>query len=514
MLLHAHSLTDVLHELGRSRPNVDAMVCGGRRFTYSEFEARVDSLAAELSDQGFGAGDRLLWLGQNCHRLLESMLAAGRLGGVFCPANWRLSPAELAFVIKDCDPSAVIWQDSVIGPLAREALGLSGYDRVRIQHDEVGPGGYEAIAGRGGKPTEVAVDSRGAVLLIYTAAFDGQPNGALLSHEAAIAQSHVIAMAHSITPGYTYLNVGPIFHIATLMLTMATFVMGGVNVFTPRADPEEVLRLIDAERCQGAYIVEPTMSRMVELNRDRRYDLSCLVSPPASEGWNAMVDTKGSPWARNRGGYGQTEVFGMLTMRCLGGTGASGLPVPFAQVRIVSPDDEDLAPGEAGEIVARGPLVMIGYHNRSELNAQRQRGGWHHTNDLGRREPDGSITFVGPIGRMIKSGVENIYPAEVEACLNSHPAVLESVVIGVPDATWQQVVRAVVVLRPGAHAEEDELIEHCRSRIGSYKKPRSVVFVATLPRRDGRVDHDAVNREHHGGGYPGEAAAKPSGAPS
>jgi acyl-CoA synthetase (AMP-forming)/AMP-acid ligase II len=170
----------------------------------------------------------------------------------------------------------------------------------------------------------------------------------------------------------------------------------------------------------------------------------------------------------------------------------------------VDESGDDVAPGDVGEIVLRGPTVMVGYWNRDELNAARGAGGWHHTNDLGRREPDGSITFVGPKARMIKSAAENIYPAEVEAALATHPAVAVVCVIGVPDPTWAQAVRAVVVLCEGATADEAELIEHCRDRIASYKKPRSVVFTDALPRTaTGLVDRDAVDAAFGGGGYPG-----------
>jgi long-chain acyl-CoA synthetase len=173
-------------------------------------------------------------------------------------------------------------------------------------------------------------------------------------------------------------------------------------------------------------------------------------------------------------------------------------------VRIVDEAGDDVAPGDVGEIVLRGPTVMVGYWNRDELNATRGAGGWHRTNDLGRREADGSITFVGPKARMIKSAAENIYPAEVEAALGSHPAVAAVCVIGVPDPKWAQAVRAVVVLRDGASADEAELIEHCRDRIASYKKPRSVVFADALPRTGtGLVDRDAVDDAFGGGGYPG-----------
>jgi acyl-CoA synthetase (AMP-forming)/AMP-acid ligase II len=160
-------------------------------------------------------------------------------------------------------------------------------------------------------------------------------------------------------------------------------------------------------------------------------------------------------------------------------------------------------PGETGEIVARGPAVMTGYFNRPGLNEGRQAGGWHHTNDLGRREADGSITFIGPKTRIVKSAAENIYPAEVEACINGHPAVKESAIIGVPDPQWTQSVKAVVVLEDGEAATADDIIEHCRANIASYKKPKSVEFVDALPRNGWVIDYDALDETFGGGGYPG-----------
>jgi long-chain acyl-CoA synthetase len=146
---------------------------------------------------------------------------------------------------------------------------------------------------------------------------------------------------------------------------------------------------------------------------------------------------------------------------------------------------------------------MNGYWNRPEENAQRARGGWHHTNDLGRREVDGSITFVGPKTRMIKSAAENIYPVEVEQCIATHDAVAECAVIGVPDERWVQSVKAIVVLLDGATATPEELVRHCRSLIASYKKPRTIEFVDALPRSGWAVDYDALDARFGGGNYPG-----------
>jgi long-chain acyl-CoA synthetase len=176
-------------------------------------------------------------------------------------------------------------------------------------------------------------------------------------------------------------------------------------------------------------------------------------------------------------------------------------------VRIVDPEGNEVPDGETGEIVARGRVLTTGYLGRPELNAERTRGGWWHTSDLGRREADGSITFVAPLTRIVKSAAENIYPAEVEGCLNRHPGVKESAIIGVPDRKWTQRVLAVVVRADGpegATVTGEELIAHCRSLIASYKKPARVEFVDELPRKGWAVDYEALDERFGGGGYPGE----------
>jgi acyl-CoA synthetase (AMP-forming)/AMP-acid ligase II len=206
-----------------------------------------------------------------------------------------------------------------------------------------------------------------------------------------------------------------------------------------------------------------------------------------------------------RSGFGHTELTGIASFSDPAdpGVGISGRPSPIAQIEIVDPDGHTVPIGVTGEIIVRGPLVMNGYHRRPELNAWRSRGGWHHTNDLGRRESDGTLTFVGPASRIVKSASENIYPAEVEGCLRSHPAVREVAVIGVPDRVWSQLVLAVVVPHDGQTITLDEVVEHCRSRIASCKKPKLVKIAEALPRTgSGAVDYDALDERYGGGGYP------------
>ncbi|MGH9025197.1 MAG: AMP-binding protein, partial [Acidimicrobiia bacterium] len=435
----ATSMGSMLAEYARSRPHHPAAVDGDHRFSYAEFDTRVNRLAHALSRAGLGAGDRVLWLGQNSFRVLEGLLATAKLGAMFCPANWRQSPDELAFVIDDFDAQVVIWQEAEIGETVHEARAQAASTGLWLRHDTDEPDNYEAFLASGSPaPPLVDVDPAAASLVLYTAAFAGRPNGAMLSHTALISGGLMLARVMEVGPEAVFLNSGPLFHVGTFMSTLATFVYGGTNVFAPRVDPEELCRLIASEGCTGAFIVGPTTGQILAVNRERRYNLKTLRAPPGKAEWNEMITIDTSAWTRSPGGYGQTEVMGMLTFGALApdGIGTHGRPSPLVQVRIVDTEDNDVPVGETGEIVARGATVMNGYWNRPELNAARQRSGWHHTNDLGRREEDGTISFVAPLTRMIKSAAENIYPAEVEGCIAQHPAVAECAVIGVPDSQW------------------------------------------------------------------------------
>ena len=520
----AWTLDDILAEHRLARPDGTATVCGGVARSWAELDHRVGGLAAGLAGLGVERGDRMLWLGQNCHRLLELLLAAGRLGAACCPANWRQSPEELAFVIDDLEPRVVVWQETEIGERVAKARALAPSAAARwIRHDGDGPGSYEALLSDGdaapapheadgphepdGPPAPGAMaDPEAPVLILYTAAFDGRPNGALLPGRALVAQGLAAGLLGLAGPDDVYLNSGPLFHVGTFKATLATFVAGGTNVFTPRVDAEELCRLVAEHRCTGAFLQLPTMAAMAAANADGRYDLSSLRAKAGPPAWNAMVTVDDRPLPRS--GYGQTELAGVVTYvdPARPGRGRAGRPGPLARVEIMGPDGEIAPPGGVGEIVVRGPMVMAGYHRRPELTAARRRGGWHHTGDLGRREADGSLMFIGPMTRLIKSAAENIYPAEVEACLRTHPGVADAAVIGVPDPDWGQSVRAVVVpADPASPPAEAELVDHCRERIASYKKPRTVIFAAELPRRNGAVDYDALDAAHGGGGYPGTA---------
>ncbi len=501
------SLADVVAQHARSRPGELAIGDGDLRLSWLDFDRRVERCAAALSAAGVSVGDRVLWLGQNSFRVQELLVACARLGAGFCPANWRQSAAEIAFVVDDLSPTVVFTQEQEVGDTVDAGLALADHRAaIIVPHDDP-DGGYGAWLARAPAteaPRTGASDA--AVLFVYTAAFGGRPNAAMLSNRAILAQAVLMAPWMGVHAGHRYLNAGPLFHVGVFMENFATLVAGGANVFVRRSDGEDLCRTVETFRCTSGYIVGPMVDAVVAANTGGRFDLSSLRGKRGHPDYDTWVGVDDSPWGRSPGGYGQTETMGMQTFNLLAdrdAIGTHGRPSPLVQVRVVDPDDREVAAGEIGEIVVRGTTVMNGYWNRPELNAERARGGWHHTNDLGRYEADGTFTFVGPRTRMLKSAAENIYPIEVENALRSHPAVADAAVIGVPDDTWVQSVKAIVVVAADAHASAEELIEHCRGRIAGYKKPRTVEFVDALPRVGFAVDYDALDATFGGGNYPG-----------
>ena len=508
MATDRRSLADVLRSHARTRPDAPAFADGELTLDWRSAATRVHRAANALRAAGVGPGDRVLWLGQNSFRIQELLLACCEIGAMFCPANWRQQPDELAFVIDDLAPAVVVWQEEEVGPSVRAGRGRAGHAARWIRHDSDGPGlgEYEEFVAAG-SPVDPEEDgpADAPLLLVYTAAFDGRPNAAMLPSRALIAQGLLMAPWSGIDAAYVFLNSGPLFHIGTFMPNLSTFVMGGTNVFVRRSDGEELCRAIAAHGVTGGFVIGPMVEAIVAANADGRFDLSTFRGKRGNPQFDTWVQPDTSPWGRRPGGYGQSEVMGMATFNLLApdGIGTHGRPSPLVDVRVVDPDDAEVPAGATGEIVVRGSTVMCGYWNRSELNAHRSRGGWHHTNDLGRYEADGSFTFVGPMSRMLKSAAENIYPVEVENCLKTHPAVADSAVIGVPDPQWVQSVKAIVVLAPGASVTGDELVAHCKDRMASYKKPKSIEFVVELPRSGFVIDYDALDAGFGGGGYPG-----------
>lgn len=507
--MHYMTLSDICAEHRRSFPDRTAVVDGATRLTWPQLDDRVNQAARLLAAHGVGRGDRVLWLAQTSHRFLDLMVACAKVGAMICPANWRQSADEFAFVIDDFAPTLVLWQAEEIGDRVDGARAQARTVASWIQLDSDEADGYDALlASYSADPADSIGEAGDPLLVIYTAAIEGKPNGAMLSQHNLIAMASITARVTGVDHRSIFINSGPLFHIGNFQFdAISTFLFGGTNVYVRRVDEEELLKLIAQEHATSAFVMPPTILKLKELNASANLDISSLRAGPMAPVWGDALPPDTTPWGIAGGGFGQTEVTGLAILNAFGGrgTGNSGRPSPFAQVRIVGPDGNEVPDGTAGEIIIRGETVHLGYWNRPEINGQRMKDGWWHTMDLGRREPDGTIHFMGTMTRMIKSAAENIYPQEVEACLTSHPAVREAAIIGVPDPQFTQSVKAVVVLEPGQSASADDIIEHCRVHIASYKKPKSVEFIEAIPRVGGLTDYDTLDAMFGGGGYPGGA---------
>lgn len=507
-MTNSGGLYGVLADLAKKTPDAQATVdlSFELRASFSQLLNRVDRLAGVWHGLGVVPGSRVLWLGQNSARVLEGILACARLGAIFCPVNWRQSEAELAFVLADVEPVVVLWQQQEIGERVeslRKKYANSG--QHWIQHDGE-DNRYEAdLQSNTCELAPRVVDPGEAVLMLYTAAFGGQPNGALLSHRAIMSQSAIYADLRAIDYQARYLNVGPLFHVATLLESMASFQAGGTNIFIRRAEAQIICQAIEQECCNNAFLLPPVIEQIIAYSKEHSVKLTSLCVLPGAPEWNALITVDKSAWGNKPYGFGQTETFGYASYCLLAENGLGSMGKPSSAVEIVMLDERGsvLPTGEVGEIAVRGDTVMNEYWRRPQINAERRSGEWHRCNDLGRIEADGSLSFIGPKARMIRSGQENIYPAEVEKCLLRYSAIREAAVIGIPDLQWDQSVKAIVVLEAGVDCSEADVIEFCRQHIASYKKPKQVEFVAQLPKKGAALDYQALDRDYGGGGYPG-----------
>lgn len=501
------TLSDICSEHRRRYPDRLAVIDGPIRYTWPAFDDRVNQAARMLASHGVGRGDRVLWLAQTSSRFLELMIACARLGAMICPVNWRQSGQELAFVIDDFEPKVIVWQEEEIGAQVADARALAGEAAMWIRHDSEEPDAYDQrITEFSREPLMSEADPGDALLVIYTAAIIDRPAGSMLSQRNLTTMATLTGRVTEADHSSVFINSGPLFHIGNFQFdSLPVFVMGGTNIYVRRVDEAELLDLIEAEKVTSAFLMPPTILKMLELNKESGRDISSLRAGPFKPVWGDALPVDHSLWAQHTGGFGQTEVTGLALLNAWGGRGLgnSGRPSPLCQVRIVDAEGNEMPDGTPGEIAIRGDTVHLGYWNRPETNAARMRNGWWHTRDQGRREADGTIEFMGTLTRMIKSAAENIYPPEVETCLTAHPAVKQAAIIGVPDPQFTQSVKAIVVLEQGQSLSAAEVIEHCRGHIASYKKPKFVEFVELIPTANGAIDYDALDAAYGGGGYPG-----------
>src|SRR6266568_1691985 len=475
--------------------NRQAVVCGDTHYTWIDFDQRTDALARGLASFGVQRGDRVAVLMLNCHRYLELYYACARMGAVIVPLNIRLARPEIVFILNDSESKALV-VDKTFAPYTTGRDTFPTVQSLIFAGDETPAGmtNYEDVVSKGAHMQE-SVDQQmeddDLSGLYYTGGTTGRAKGVMLSHKNVVSNAIHVILATGYSDRDVYLHAAPMFHLADIASTFALTMLGARHVFIPMFNPVHVLEAIQNEKITRTLLV-PTMVNVVLNHPDvDKYDISSLhsliygASPMPVELLKKGLQKWGKVF---RQGYGMNETAPLLTMldtldHITDGTPeqvrrltSCGKEVLGVEVRVVNAEGEDVQPGEIGEIIARGPNIMLGYWHLPEATAAAIVDGWMHTGDLATVDEENYIYIVDRAKDMIISGGENIYSVEVENALYTHPAVLEVAVIGIPDETWGEIVHAVVVCKPGMQVTSDDLIEHSRTLIAGYKVPRSVEF--------------------------------------
>ncbi|MFE5592465.1 long-chain fatty acid--CoA ligase [Streptomyces sp. NPDC056549] len=472
----------------RRSPRRTALLHEGRAVDYAELHDRCTRLAHVLRGAGVARGDRVAYLGPNHPAYLETLFAAGLLGAVFVPLNTRLAVPELLHQLTDSGSGVLVHAGQ---PAERVSELVAGASVATVLAVRGGPGASyeEALAAAPSEPVDEEVGHEDVCLIMYTSGTTGRSKGAVLTHGNIVWNSLNVLVDTDLAADEVTLVAAPLFHTAALnMSCLPTLLKGGTVLLESSFDPDRTLRLIERHRVTGMFGVPTMYDAMAAAPGWADADLTglrtllCGGAPVPGRTARAFLD-RGLAFVQ---GYGMTETApGALVLGradSLSRAGSAGVPHFFTDVRVLLPSGEEAAPGEKGEVVVAGPNVTPGYWNLPEATAAAFRDGSFRSGDVATVDEDGYVRLVDRLKDMIISGGENIYPAEVEDALLGHPDVAEAAVIGVPDARWGEVGRAVVVLRAGAVVTEAELIAHLEGRLARYKIPRSVVLAPELPR--------------------------------
>jgi len=484
--------------IGGERP---ALKDAERSLDYAALDERCARAAGWLASRGVGRGDRVALLLANRTAYLELLLGAARIGAIAVPLNTRLAAPELRELLEDCTPRALCFESELEGLAAGALDGAQIAPPARVAVGGT-PDAYEAaLAAAGPQRAVLPVTPDDPMLLMYTSGTTGVPKGALLPHRKALYNSLNAQLFFETTARDRVLVALPLFHSFGLkILALPALYAGASLVLERRFDAE---RLWDDVAREGITYLGgvPTMFRALHdvleaapAGRFRLGSLRFLFTAGAAIPVETIRDFEAHGLLLKQG-FGQTETSILCCLEArdaLRKAGSVGRPVFHAEVRIVRvatlagpvAEWQDCAPGEAGEIVVRGPITMLGYWNRPEATAQTIRDGWLRTGDLASADAEGFVTLTGRARDLYISGGENVYPAQVEAAYLEHPAVREIAVVGVPDERWGEAGRAFIVLAEGATLDAESLRRFGRERLASFKIPRDFIALPQLPRTE------------------------------
>ena len=461
-----------------------AIVDGARQMTYAELDECSNRLANALLAQGLQRGDRIAVLARNCLEYVEVELAAAKAGLIMAALNWRLADRELAHCVNLVEPKMIFAQSEFTATLDR--LDIVSHQRLTLGEE------YAAwFAQASATYPDVTLDAEDGLVILYTSGTTGLPKGALISHRAMVARAMLVSAELGLPDHDNFCAWAPFYHMASTDQALGSLLRGGTVHVVDGYDPDRLIEVLETEE-MGFFILMPGMvGQFAALLEARQVKVKGVKLCGAMADLVPREDIAAASRAINapyHNTFGATET---------GFPPASGGTIPigvvpntlgkrqsaFCDLRLVDPDDGDVPDGTPGEVAVRGPTLFSGYWNNDAANAHDFRNGWFHMGDVLRRNPDGTLDYVDRVKYMIKSGGENIYPAEIEQVLAADERVQEAVVVRRADRKWGEVPVAFVV-RAQPDLDEAALLARCRDNLSSYKRPKDIFFVqdADLPR--------------------------------
>ncbi len=482
------------------RPGAPVVVDARRRLTYGELEREVNQLAHALVGLGVRPGDRVAIMLPNCLEFVAALSALPRVGATAVQVGYRLKAGEIAYILEHAAPRVLIYHAEYAGEVeaARAAAGAPDAAQLIVVGEPLADGGAapgrpydDVLPGQLGDraPARRSRDSGGVI--VYTSGTTGKPKGASRRFSrtglSAVADlMDQVGMSHR----DRHLVVCPLYHSAAPAFAMMMMTLGASMVISDHFDAEDVLATIEREAVTSTFMVPVMLARLAALDPAvrARHDTSSLrwvlsgAAPLPTDTARRFQDAFG-PILWNF--YGATET-GLVTLAGphdhTARPGTVGRTLAGNELRILDQDGRDLPTGEVGELYVRNSMLISEYHGDEAATRGAMRGGFFSVGDLARIDRDGYVYLASRVHDMVISGGVNIYPAEIEEHLHSHPEVVEAAVIGVPDEEWGERLKAFVVRRPGSQLSSEDVVQFCRDKLADYKRPREVVFVDALPR--------------------------------
>jgi len=466
---------------------------GARSFTNREFNERVNRMAHALISWGVGKGERVAVLMTNASEFLEIFFACAKTGAIMAPVNFRLAVPELAYIFRDCAPRVLVYSADFAAKVAEVKAIWPEMPRCFRHGGAAGDDPFLADAVTPFPVTEPLLREEATLadplFIMYTSGTTGDPKGAVLTHENVLFGSINTVVGCGINRSYKSLVVAPLFHIGALGASaLPILYAGGSLILKEFYNAGEVIGLICREKINYMFAVPVMFQLLTRTGEWEEADFSHIHffiaggAPMPLAVIRKYQQEKGILFSQ---GYRMTETFRLTSLDLedsIRKAGSVGKEMLHVLLRIVDEQDRDVKPGEAGEIIVKGPSVFSGYWNKPAETAEAIRGGWFHTGDMGRRDEEGFVYIVGRKVEMIISSGENIYPAEVERVIQALPEVREAAAVGMPDRKKGEVVVVFVLLKEGAKLTEEALLATIRDRIAYFKLPKKIIFVEEFPR--------------------------------